>query len=229
MENSESKKMDFKFAKQAIIFTSLITLVVTLYELAQACSQYTYGMNIFDFAALASRDDLPFSIIFVFVTLIFLPFALVLYKEKGISLKNEIYEKKTLLRDIGLGFLALIVKYILGGLFLLIKPDSSVEVLEPSNSTLVLATISLVFLSGILKEIYFRGLAKTFAAPVLGETAAFLLFNMLFGILDWPNLGLSFVSGLVWAFFYKKSGHLITPMIGHAGANLIYLLGFIIK
>ena len=87
--------------------------------------------------------------------------------------------------------------------------------------------VALGFVSGICKEIYFRGFAKRFAGPVLGEMQALLLFNIMFAMLDWYNLGFSFVAGLIWIFAYKKSGRLITSMIAHGEANLaaiIYIL-----
>ena len=225
---TENGKEKIKFAKQAIILTCILTSVVALYELAVAYSRYQFGMSIFDLAALATCDRLTYCIIFIFATLITFPFALILYKEKGISLKNEIYERKTLLRDIGLGIAALIVSEVAYYIYDWILPRSSVERTSVLNSTWVVSTISLVFLSGILKEVYYRGFAKTFVAPVLGETLAFFLFNILFGLLDWPNLGHSFIAAIIWTFFYKKSGHLITPIIAHSGANLIGAVYYII-
>ena len=77
-------------------------------------------------------------------------------------------------------------------------------------------------------EIFFRGFAKNFCAGVLGETTAFLLFNMMFGLLDWFNMGHSFVVGLLWIWGYKKSKHLIVPMLAHGGMNLISVVFYII-
>lgn len=90
-----------------------------------------------------------------------------------------------------------------------------------SVSQIILMSISLGLVSGICKEIYFRGFAKNFCGDILGETAAFLLFNVMFGLLDWFNMGLSFILGLLWIWGYKKSKHLIVPMIAHGGVNLI--------
>ena len=93
---------------------------------------------------------------------------------------------------------------------------------------IVLMAISLGFVSGICKEIFFRGFAKNFCGSVLGETAALLLFNMMFGLLDWFNMGHSFVVGLLWIWGYKKSNHLIVPMIAHGGMNLVSVVFYII-
>ena len=51
-----------------------------------------------------------------------------------------------------------------------------------------------------------------------------LLFNLMFGLLDWYNMGASFVSGLLWIWGYRKRKHLIVPMIAHGGANLIGII-----
>lgn len=92
---------------------------------------------------------------------------------------------------------------------------------EISIGIVILRIVALVFVSGICKEIYFRGIAKTFCGNVMGETTALLLFNVMFAMLDWYNFGFSFFAGLVWLWAYKKTGHLITSMIAHGGANLI--------
>ena len=62
----------------------------------------------------------------------------------------------------------------------------------------------------------------------MGETTALLLFNMMFGLLDWFNMGHSFVVGLLWIWGYKKGKHLIVPMIAHGGMNLISVVFYII-
>lgn len=95
-------------------------------------------------------------------------------------------------------------------------------------SEIVLMAISLGIVSGICKEIFFRGFAKNFCSGVLGETTALLLFNIMFGLLDWFNMGHSFVVGLLWIWGYKKSKHLIVPMIAHGGMNLISVVFYII-
>lgn len=92
----------------------------------------------------------------------------------------------------------------------------------------ILYVIALVFVSGICKEIYFRGLARKFCGQVFGEITALLLFNMLFGLLDWYNFGYSFVLGLVCIFGYQKRKHMIVPMIIHGGVNLISIIYIIV-
>ena len=62
----------------------------------------------------------------------------------------------------------------------------------------------------------------------MGETTAFLLFNLMFAMLDWHNYGYSFLIGLIWIWAYKKSGHLIAPMIVHGGCGIISIIYWII-
>lgn len=58
--------------------------------------------------------------------------------------------------------------------------------------------------------------------------SAILLFNVMFCLLDWHNYGYSFVMGLVWIWAYKKTGHLIAPMIAHCGGGIISFFYFLI-
>ena len=46
--------------------------------------------------------------------------------------------------------------------------------------------------------------------------------------LDWYNIGFSFFAGLIWIWAYKKSGHLISSIIAHGGANLAGIIFLII-
>ena len=55
---------------------------------------------------------------------------------------------------------------------------------EMQTGTVVLMFIALVLVSGVCKEIYFRGLAKNFCGSIFGEGTALFLFNVMFGMLD---------------------------------------------
>lgn len=160
-----------------------------------------------------------------------MPSAVLLYKQYNISLKNEIIERKTLGKDILIGLAALAVSLIISLLYGFIYSAGSSDLAYKGSDTTVGTTImkivSLGVVSGICKEIYFRGFAKTFVGAALGETQALILFSVMFAMLDWYNLGFSLIMGLIWSYAYKKSGHLITSMIAHGGANLaaiIYVL-----
>lgn len=215
----------FNLAKTALTITTVLTLFVAGFEVLMAIYGYKPGMNIFDIATYANANMNAYCLILILANLILLPFDILLYHQSGISLKKEIAEKKTLGRDILLGMAALVVSMIvsLGYSFVFAAGRSELAFNDTDTSigTTIMKIISLVFVSGICKEIYFRGFAKCFVGSVLGETKALLLFNILFSLLDWYNFGFSFFAGLIWIWAYKKSGHMISSIIPHAGANLV--------
>jgi membrane protease YdiL (CAAX protease family) len=222
----------FQNARQAVSITVLLTLIVAGYEVLRACQSYQTGMNLLDIASFANADLNTYCLVLILANIILLPRALLLCKENDISLKNEIYSKETLGRDIMLGVVLAAVSTVVSLLSLLVSKGRT-ELAFPgwnrlSVGEIVLMIISLGFVSGICKEIYFRGLAKFFCGDVFGETAALLLFNVLFGMLDWFNMGHSFIVGLLWIWGYRKSGKLIVPMIAHGGMNLISVAYYIL-
>lgn len=222
----------FQNAKQAISTTVLLTLIVAGYEVFRACQNYRAGMNLLDIASFANADLNTYCLVLILANIILLPKALLIYKENNISLKNEIYSKDTLGRDIMLGVALAAVSSVVSLLSLLVGKGRTELAFAGwgrlSVGEIILLTVSLGFVSGICKEIYFRGFAKDFCGDVFGETAALLLFNVLFGMLDWFNMGHSFLVGLLWIWGYKKSGKLIVPMIAHGGMNLISVAYYIL-
>ncbi len=225
----EEKK--FSNAKRAVLIVTVLTFVVAFFELIFAFTQYQQGMTIGDVASYVTNKHHIYLLLLIIANLGLLPSALLLYKENGISLKDEIYDKKTLGKDILYGILGFIVSEAIGdGFGWLIEyipgigtTDLARHGRELNTGVVIMDIIALIFVSGICKEIYFRGLAKRFCAPVFGEMTALLLFNVLFAVLDWHNLGVSFIIGLIWIFFYRKTGHLITPMLCHALSGAFYL------
>jgi membrane protease YdiL (CAAX protease family) len=163
--------------------------------------------------------------------MVMLPSAVYLFKANGISLKDEIYDRKTIGKDILIGIVALAITEGLGLLVLLTykgRTDMAYVTEKPTVGIMIMWIIALGLVSGIVKEIFFRGLAKIFCGPVLGEITAFLLFNVMFAMLDWHNYGYSFIIGIVWIWAYKKTGHLLAPMIAHGGANIVTIFYFLI-
>ena len=229
IEMNENK---FKLAKTALTITTVLTLFVAGFEVLMAIGGYRSGMNIFDIASYATANMNGYCLILILANLILLPFAILLYHQGGISLKKEIAEKKTLVRDIlfGVGALAVSLVIALGYSFIFSagRTDLAFNDTDTSIGTTIMKIISLVFVSGICKEIYFRGFAKSFVGAVLGETKALLLLNILFAFLDWYNFGFSFLAGLIWIWVYKKSGHMISSMIPHAGVNLVGIIYLIV-
>lgn len=115
-----------------------------------------------------------------------------------------------------------------GYVFSICRTELAYTGADTSLSTTIIKILALAFVSGICKEIYFRGFAKHFAGQVLGETKALVLFNLMFAMLDWYNIGFSLIAGFIWIWAYKKSGHLISSMIAHGGANLAAIIYLII-
>lgn len=225
------KETNIPYAKTALTLTVVLTLFMAGFEVLMTFSGYRPGMNIFDIASYATANMNVYCLLLILANVALLPYAILLYHQSGISLKREIAEKKTLGRDILLGLAALAATLLLSLAYTFVYGAGRTELAfaeaDTSLGTTVMKIISLVFVSGICKEIYFRGFAKCFVGSVLGETKALVLFNLLFAVLDWYNFGFSFFAGLIWIWSYKKSGHLISSMIAHGGANLasiIYLL-----
>lgn len=211
-------------ASKAIIITTTLTILIAGAEIANALRYYETGMNLLDIASYVQANPWFFGFTFIFINLVMLPGALLLYKSNGINIKKEIFEKETLACDILWGILLMVLAAVADLAFQLINLGRTNLAFNGGRLSLGMAILyffSLVPISGICKEIYFRGFAKHFCGSVFGETCAFLLFNMLFGLLDWYNMGYSFVLGLICIWGYRKRKHLIVPMIIHGGVNLI--------
>lgn len=226
------KETNIKNAQRALTITTVLTLFVAGFEVLMAYSNSKPGMNFFDLASYATANQNVYCLILILANLILLPSAVMLYRQNGTSLKDEIYSKQTLGKDIlyGIGALAVtaMISLIYSLPYSLGRTELAYTNTDTSVGTTIISIIALVFVSGICKEIYFRGLAKKFSSSALGETQALLLFNIMFAMLDWYNIGFSFIAGLVWIFAYKKSGHLLTSMIAHGGANLIGIIYIIL-
>lgn len=227
MNNTSSQN-----AGKALKITTLLTLIVAGYEVYRSCQNYQTGMNLLDIASYANADLNTYCLVLILANLILLPSAILLYKQGGISLKKEIFEKSSLSKDIALGILLAIASSAISLLsFIVMKGRTDLAFAGWDRLTageIVLMIISLGVISGICKEIFFRGFAKNFCGSVLGETTALLLFNVMFGLLDWFNMGHSFILGLLWIWGYKRSKHLIVPMIAHGGINLISIVFYIV-
>ncbi len=214
-------------AKRALTITTVLTLFVAGAEILIAYSNYKPGMNFLDITSYVTANKYIYYLILIIANMVILPSAVLMYKQNGISLKDEIYSKQTLGKDIFTGFIALAATEIIGLLITLTykgRTDLAYQDEKPDLEIIIMGFIALGLVSGIVKEILFRGLAKRFCAPVMGETTAMILFNTMFAMLDWYNYGYSFLIGLVWIWAYKKSGHLIAPMIAHGGSNIIAVL-----
>lgn len=227
MNNSKNQN-----AEKAIRITTVLTLIVAGYEIFRSCQNYRFGMNLLDIASFANADLNTYCLVLILANIILLPRALLLYKDSSISLKDEIFSRDRLIKDTILGLSLAAISSMISLLTLVVNKGRTDYAFEGWNrlsiSEICLMIISLGIVSGICKEIYFRGFAKNFCGSIFGENAALLLFNVMFGMLDWFNMGHSFIVGLLWIWGYKKSKHLIVPMIAHGGMNLISVVFYII-
>ena len=222
------ERKNIKNAEKAVFITTALTFFIAGFEIFNALKFYKPGMNLLDIASYVFADPWIYGFTFIFANLALLPSALLLYKGNEISLKDEICDKKNLGGDILWGLTLMTVAAIADLMFIPINMGRTDQAFADENSMsiglVVLYFISLVLVSGICKEIYFRGFAKHFCSSIFGEMTAFLLFNMLFGLLDWYNMGYSFILGLICIYGYLKRKRLIVPMIIHGGVNFIGII-----
>lgn len=228
----DMKENDIKNAGKAITITTVLTMFIAAFEMVNALRFYKPGMNLHDIASYVQANKWIFAFTFIFGNLVLFPGAWFLYKANGISLKKDIFEREKLGGDILWGAILAAIASLLSLLWLPVyKGRTELAFVEDGRmgvGVTILYVISLVFVSGICKEIYYRGFATRFCGTIFGEMTALLLFNMLFALLDWYNFGYSFVLGLVCIFGYRKRKHLVVPMIIHGGTNLISIIYIIV-
>ena len=185
-------------ATRAIAITATLTLFVTGFEIFMAYTHYKQGMNFIDIGSYVTSNRYFYYLILIAANMILLPGAVLLFKENGISLKEEILGKKTSWKDILIGIIALA----LSGVAALIQ----------------------TFVCMGQTDLAFKADRPSVGITIMGEMCALILFNVMFTMLDWYNFGFSFILGLICIWAYKKTGHLIAPMIAHGGINFIALV-----
>ena len=218
-------------ARRALTITTVLTLFVAGFEIYMAYVNYKPGMNFIDLASYVTSNRYIYYLILIVGNMVMLPGAVLLFKENGLSIKKEIFGK----RLTGKVILTSVIALALSGATALIQTfvymgqtDLAFKAERSSIGITVMGVIALGLVSGIVKEILFRGLAKVFCGPVMGEMCSLILFNVMFAMLDWYNFGFSFILGLICIWAYKKTGRLIAPMIVHGGINIIALVYLIV-
>lgn len=229
MEKETTVTTKYKFVKQALIMAMFSASIMAIYEFAAGALHFEMGMNVFDMSQYATNRAVPYNLALILCLTLSFPMVYFLYKEKGINFKEAIYNSKTLTRDIAIGFLGAIISAALNGVWYFmtssqIKIPANLPEVPFNGYNLVLQIISLVFVSAFVKELIFRGFAVHMGAEVFGELPSFILFNIIFAILDWMNFGSSFIGGIIWYLCYRKTKKLITPMVCHGLGNLIAIL-----
>lgn len=70
-------------AEKALKITTALTLLVSGYEVLRSCQNYREGMNFLDIASYANADLNTYCLVLILVNIIFLPSAILLYKEQS--------------------------------------------------------------------------------------------------------------------------------------------------
>ena len=226
MEKETKVTTQYKFVKQALIMAMFTASLMAIYEFAASALHFEMGMSIFDMSQYATNRSVPYNWALIICLTVSFPMVYLLYKEKGISFKEAIYQPKTLVRDVAIGILGAVISTVLNGVWHFaiasqVKVPANLPEVPFNGYNFALQIISLVFFSAFVKELIFRGFAMHMGAEVFGEFPSFLLFNLIFSVLDWMNFGSSFVGGCIWYLCYKKTRKLITPIVCHGVANLL--------
>ena len=145
----------------------------------------------------------------------------------------HIYRKNISLRDIGFSRQRL-AKYILVG-FLVGAPLGAAEYFiitpVPSFPTFEIKYLMrdfayMVLFVGVGEEVLFRGLVQRDMANLLGWKWGLLGASVMFGVmhLTWrsiPELGFTFIAGLIFGYIYYKTRSLTAPIIAHGVGNTV--------
>lgn len=145
----------------------------------------------------------------------------------------HIYRKNISLRDIGFSRERL-AKYLLTG-FLVGAPLGVVEyfIITPVAAFptfeikyLMRDFAYMVFFVGLGEELLFRGLVQRDMANLLGWKWGLIVTSLMFGImhLTWrsiPELGFTFLAGLILGYLYYRTRSLTAPIIAHGVGNVV--------
>jgi len=157
----------------------------------------------------------------------FLPAALVLVsplllrglRRRNIVLRQQWVSSNTLAGDLAVAVLAAVC-----GLFAAVVYVHVTHFALPHPMELpapLWRIVVLVVLAPPIKEIAFRLYPLLLLEPRVGALPAYFLGTLAFAIVDWHNLGASFIAGSIWYLFYRWRRRLIVPIAAHALANLI--------
>lgn len=87
-------------SKKALTIVTALTLFVAGFELFIAFTNYKPGMNFLDITSYVLSNKHIYFMLLTVANLALLPAAVTLYKENGIRIKDEIFDKKSLGKDI---------------------------------------------------------------------------------------------------------------------------------
>ena len=145
----------------------------------------------------------------------------------------HIYKKRISLTDMGFRN-DKVVKYVLLGAlvgiplglgeYFIITPEPISPVFEVKY--LVRDLLYMVFFVALGEEVLFRGLVQRNMMDLLGWKWGLFAASLLFGImhLTWrsiPELGFTFLAGLVFGYLYYRTKSLTAPVIAHGVGNVL--------
>lgn len=137
-------------AEKALKITTALTLIISGYEILRSCQNYREGMNILDIASYANADLNTYCLILILANMILLPEAILLYKQSGINLKDEIYNIKSLGKDIFMGIVIAVISSVISLLSLFVAKGrtelafSGWEKLSVGEIVLMIASLGFV-------------------------------------------------------------------------------------
>ena len=158
---------------------------------------------------------------------VFLPTALVLVfplllrglRRRNIVLSQQWVSSRTLLGDLAVAVLAAVCGLVAAVVYVRV---THFALPHPTHLPAPLwRIVVLVILAPPIKEVAFRLYPLRLLEPRLGAFPAYFLGTLAFAIVDWHNLGASFMAGSIWYLFYRWRPRLIVPTAAHALANLI--------
>lgn len=139
------------------------------------------------------------------------------------------------LRDVGLTFKSPLVQLALGltgipfGMleYLILKPEPLAQELSPAGC--VLLALALIFFTGFVEELIFRGIMQGAAVNVVGRRAGLLCVNTIFASLHigWfsaMDMIFVFSVGLIFGYAVLKTGSIIGASISHGITNIVLFM-----
>ena len=95
-------------SKKALAIVTVLTLFVAGFELFFAFTNYKPGMNFLDLTSYVISNKYIYFTLLIVANLALLPWAVMLYKENGISIRDEILDKKSIGKDILIATVAIL-------------------------------------------------------------------------------------------------------------------------
>lgn len=150
--------------------------------------------------------------------------AVALMKIQGLGLRDVGLTLKEPLAQLALGLMGIpfgVMEY------LILRPEPLAQ--EISLVDCILLAIALIFFTGFVEELIFRGIMQGAAIKAMGLRAGLLGVNVIFTILHmgWLSaldMALVFLVGLIFGYTVLKTGSIIGASISHGLTNVILFM-----